>query len=153
MKITARKMVTITYTHPDENAGSNETPTLYETSYVHGMGQIIPGLEAALEGRTTGDSFRVIVAPSDAYGEVNPDLFEEVSLDQLQSVENLKKGLRLEVNSEEGKVVFTIEKIEGEKALINANHPLAGKPIDFDVTVKEVRDATPEEIIILKNAR
>lgn len=116
-------------------------------SYLHGAGNIIPGLENALTGKTQGDSLQVKVGPEEAYGEVMPDLVQKVPMSMFQGVEELDVGMVFQTQSPDGQThLVTVREIEGEEVTIDGNHPLAGQELNFDVTVEGVRDATAEEI-------
>ena len=115
--------------------------------YLHGAGQIIPGLEKALEGKATGYKETVEVAPQDGYGEVISDLQIEVDRSQFPDDLEVKPGLQFTADIGGGyELPFTVTQVEGEKVAIDGNHPLAGKTLHFDVEVHEVRDATKEEM-------
>lgn len=116
-------------------------------SYLHGSGQIVPGLESALEGLKAGDKKKVSVEPAEGYGEVNPELKLTVNLSQFPKGAKLEVGMQFETQTPDGHgVVFTVEALEADKVKIDGNHPLAGQVLHFDVEVLKVRDATNEEL-------
>lgn len=115
-------------------------------AYLHGVGGIIPGLERELEGKQVGDQLQIKVAPADAYGERDESLEQEVAIDQFEDSENLALGMQFQVESDEGPVVVTVVEIDDDVVTIDANHPMAGLNLNFDVTVREVRDATSDEL-------
>ena len=116
-------------------------------SYLHGAGQIVPGLESALEGLKIGDKKKVSVEAAEGYGEVNPDLKLTVNRSQFPKSAELEVGMQFETQSPDGHgVVFTVEALEGDKVTIDGNHPLAGQTLHFDVEVLKIRDATEEEL-------
>ena len=115
-------------------------------AYLHGHRNIIPGLEAALEGKQAGDSVEVRVDPAEGYGEVNPALEQVVPRDRFQGVDDLQPGMQFQANTEQGPVSVRITKIEGEEVTVDGNHPLAGKHLNFAVTITEVRSATEDEL-------
>ena len=114
--------------------------------YMHGAGTLIPGLEKELLGKTTGDALTVRVAPEDGYGERDEELVQPVSRDQLPKDEEIVIGSQLVAESDEGTVIMTVTSIEGDQVFLDPNHPLAGVALNFDVTVREIREATAEEI-------
>jgi FKBP-type peptidyl-prolyl cis-trans isomerase SlyD len=114
--------------------------------YIQGTGSLIPGLEAELEGKKAGVHLEVKIAAKDGYGEVNASLCQSVPRSQFESTEGLEIGMQFEVETEQGELVVTVTKIEGETVTVDGNHPLAGMDLHFDVTVKEVREATAEEL-------
>jgi FKBP-type peptidyl-prolyl cis-trans isomerase SlyD len=116
-------------------------------SYLHGAGNLIPGLEKELLGKTAGASLQVTVAPEEAYGPVHDQLIEVVPRDAFQGVENVEAGMAFEAQASDGqsrRIVVT--DVTGDEVTVDGNHPLAGVELNFDVQVVEVRDATEEEI-------
>jgi FKBP-type peptidyl-prolyl cis-trans isomerase SlyD len=115
-------------------------------TYLHGEGQIVPGLESALEGLAVGDQKKVVVAPGDGYGEHDPRGLQEVPKDAFPSGFDPQVGMELTAEGPNGEPVpFSIREVRPQTILIDLNHPLAGKTLHFDVTVREVRTATDEE--------
>jgi FKBP-type peptidyl-prolyl cis-trans isomerase SlyD len=114
--------------------------------YLHGAGQIVPGLETGLEGCKVGDKKKVVVPPGAGYGEVDPELKMSVKRTQFPPTVEMEAGMQFESRSPDGQgMIFTIESIEGDQVHIDGNHPLAGQTLHFDVEVLTVRDATEEE--------
>lgn len=113
--------------------------------YLHGHGNIIPGLEKALEGKTTGETLKVRVAPEEGYGEHLEQLQQEVPREQLASIENLEVGMMLEASTPQGPLPIRVVSIGEEAVTVDANHPLAGVHLNFDVKVGAVREATATE--------
>jgi len=115
--------------------------------YLHGADQIVPGLEAALEGCKVGDKKSVKVEPEEGYGEEDPALVLKVNRSQFPKDVELEEGMQFESELADGSdVVFTVEAIDGEMVSVNGNHPLAGVNLNFDVEVLEIREATSDEI-------
>jgi len=115
-------------------------------TYLHGEGQIVPGLESALEGLVVGDRKEVVVSPADGYGEHDPRGMQEVPRGAFPPEFDPKVGAELTAEGPDGEPVpFAIREVKPESVLIDLNHPLAGKTLHFDVTVREVRAATDEE--------
>jgi len=115
-------------------------------AYLFGSGGIIPGLENALNGRTAGDSFEATIAPGDAYGEWAEDLVEEVPKDQFQVEGDIEAGMQFQAMTAQGPRVVTVTSTGDESVTVDANHPLAGKTLTFQVEVVDVRAATDEEV-------
>lgn len=115
-------------------------------AYLHGHKNIIPGLESALVGKAVGDSVDVRVAPEDGYGAPNPALEQVVPRDRFQGVESLEVGMQFQASTDQGPVSVRVVKVEDDNVTVDGNHPLAGKHLNFNVTVQEVRAATEEEI-------
>lgn len=113
--------------------------------YLHGAGNIIPGLEDALEGKKVGDSFKVSIAPADGYGEQNEALLQVVPREMFQGVEQIEAGMQFHAQTDHGMQVITVAKVDGDNVTVDGNHPLAGQTLHFDVKVIEVRAATQEE--------
>ncbi len=150
MQITKNKVVGIDYTLSDDEGqlidSSSESEPLY---YLHGVGNIIAGLENELEGKSVGDHLKFSVPPEDAYGEHLEDLIQIVSRDSFGSQEDLEVGMQFEIpdeDDEDSGLVFTITDIDGEDIYVDGNHELAGLTLHFEVTINEVRDATEEEL-------
>ncbi len=116
-------------------------------TYLHGASQIIPGLETALEGLDQGAKKKVTIPPADAYGEVNPELKLTVNRSQFPADAQVAPGMAFEAHTPEGHgVLFRVEGVQGDKVMIDGNHPLAGVTLTFDVEVLDIRDATKEEM-------
>ncbi|MDZ7828565.1 MAG: peptidylprolyl isomerase [Halofilum sp. (in: g-proteobacteria)] len=116
-------------------------------SYLHGAGNLIPGLESALEGQTEGDSLSVTVKPEEAYGERDERLVQQVPMAAFEGVDQVEAGMRFQATDEQGQGrVVTVTEVDGDQVTVDANHPLAGQPLNFEVSVVEVRAATDEEI-------
>ncbi|CAG2160068.1 unnamed protein product [Oppiella nova] len=106
-------------------------------AYLHGAGNIIPGLEKALE---------VTIPAAEGYGEYNPDLVQEVPAQMFQGVENIEAGMQFQAQTDDGVQIVTVKAIEGDNIIVDANFPLAGQDLTFEVEIAEVRDASPEEL-------
>ncbi|HQV41345.1 MAG: peptidylprolyl isomerase [Moraxellaceae bacterium] len=115
-------------------------------AYLHGAGNIIPGLENALEGKKAGDSLTVTVAPEDGYGEKNDGLIQVVPKDMFQGVDNIEAGMQFHAQTDHGMQVITVAAVEGDNITVDGNHPLAGQTLKFDVKIIEVRAASEEEL-------
>ncbi len=141
-------VVSIDYTLTDTEGGVIDSSEGNEPlSYLHGAGNIIPGLESALHGKTSGASLQVTVPPAEAYGEVHPELIEVVPLSAFQGVEQVEPGMAFEAQGSDGSARrIVVSKVEGDQVTVDANHPLAGMALTFDVTVVDVRTASDEEI-------
>ncbi|MEJ2534946.1 MAG: peptidylprolyl isomerase [Gammaproteobacteria bacterium] len=114
--------------------------------YLHGANNIITGLEKALDGREAGESFQVTVPPEEAYGEARAPNVQRVSLKKLGvRPQQLKPGMILNLQTSQGPAQVTVLKVGRFNVDVDANHPLTGQPLHFDVEVLEVRDASEEE--------
>lgn len=114
--------------------------------YLHGANNIIPGLEAELEGKAAGDELTAVIEPKLAYGERNEQLLQEVPKAAFQGVDNLEVGMRFTAESNAGPVPVVITAVAEETVTVDGNHPLAGQTLTFKVKVVDVREATPQEI-------
>lgn len=115
--------------------------------YLHGHENIIPGLENELTGMKIGDKKKVSVAPTDGYGEVDEEAVLEVPRSEFPDEVPLEVGIELEVTDEEGDMLYaTIVEIDDDVVLLDTNHPLAGKTLEFDVTIVDLREASEEEL-------
>lgn len=115
-------------------------------SYLHGAGNIIPGLEKELTGKTVGSTLEVTVSPDEAYGEVQPDRIQQAPIEAFSEIEGLHEGMQLMLETPQGQQVITVKEVQDDKVIIDGNHPLAGKQLHFAVEVTDVRDATAEEL-------
>ena len=147
MQIAKNAVVAIDYTLTDDDgqildSSEGRGPMFY----LHGAGGLIPGLERELDGKQAGDEFQVAVFPEDGYGDRNETLRQEVMRDQFDGMEDLEVGMQFRVDSDDGPIVFTIVEIAEDIVTIDGNHPLAGLNLNFAVNVREVREATEEEL-------
>jgi FKBP-type peptidyl-prolyl cis-trans isomerase SlyD len=148
MRIAHNKVVRIDYTLTDDSDEVLDSSVGNEPlSYLHGTGNIIPGLESALEGKRTGEQLNVRIAPADAYGERDDRLVQMVPREMFEQNQEIQVGMQFHSGDPEGNTtVVTVINVTDDTVTVDANHPLAGVPLNFAVTVVEVRDATPEEL-------
>ena len=112
-----------------------------------GHGQLIPGLEKALEDREAGESLQVEIAPADGYGERQEGMTQRVPKKYFQQAAKLKPGMTTVLALKEGgQRVVVVQKVGMTTVDVDLNHPMAGKTLNFDVTLNEVREGTEEEI-------
>ncbi len=147
MQISERKVVTIDYTLTNNDGEVIDTSKGHEPlSYLHGVGNMIPGLENALDGKSTGDSLSVSVAPKDAYGERDEELIQVAPRHMFGDVEELAPGMQFQAHTDEGIEAVTVVAVNGDKITVDGNHPLAGTVLNFDVKIVDVREASGEEL-------
>jgi FKBP-type peptidyl-prolyl cis-trans isomerase SlyD len=115
-------------------------------TYLEGAGQIIDGLDEQLRPAPAGVKLRVQVPAAKAYGDRDPDQMQRVWRDQLPVAGALKVGDRFQAGEDRHAPVVTVVAIEGEQVLLDANHPLAGVDLTFDVEIVAVRPATADEL-------
>jgi FKBP-type peptidyl-prolyl cis-trans isomerase SlyD len=121
--------------------------------YVHGCGTLFPKLEAALEGRTTGEIVRARLLPDDAFGRRNTELVHEVSLSDMPPGEHIEVGGSLVGQDEQGQsITFRVTAIEDGLLKLDANHPLAGETLVFEIEIQDIRDATAQDIALASNS-
>jgi FKBP-type peptidyl-prolyl cis-trans isomerase SlyD len=146
MQIGNETVVTIHYTLTDSQGTVLDSSVGEEPlSYVHGTGKMVPGLENALQGKSTGDSFKVAVAPADGYGERDEDLVQKGPRKEFP-VDHVEVGMHFQTRGHHGTQIVTVMAVDSETITIDGNHPLAGATLNFDVQVVEVRAATPEDL-------
>ncbi len=146
MLIENRKVVTLEYTLTDEDGEVLDTSKGSDPLvYLHGSGNIIAGLEGALSGKAEGESLQVTVQPADAYGDRDESLMQALPKSRFED-DDLEVGMQFQANGPDGPILLTIVNIEDDEVTVDANHPLAGRVLSFDVTVLNVRDATLEEL-------
>ena len=141
------KVVSIDYTLKNADGDVLDTSEGREPlDYLHGAGNIIPGLEEAISGKTTGESLQAVIAPAQGYGERHDEQVAKVPRADLAGIDNVTVGMQLQAETPQGPRVVQVIEVEEETVTIDANHPLAGMTLHFDVRVTGVRDATAEEI-------
>jgi FKBP-type peptidyl-prolyl cis-trans isomerase SlyD len=146
--ITVGKVVSIHYTLRDEaGAVLDSSGGGSPLDYLHGAGNIVPGLEEKLEGHAVGDRFQVRVPPEDGYGVHDPRGVQKVPRASFPSEIELEPGMQFGAEDEGGvRSTIWIQAVDADEVTIDLNHPLAGKQLDFDITVAGIRDATEEEL-------
>ena len=113
--------------------------------YLHGHGNIVPGLEGQLAGRNVGDKLEVQVTPEDGYGPRLDEAVREVPLDQLPP--GVEVGAQFQAQTESGEILLLrVQEVRESEAVVDFNHPLAGETLHFDIEVVAVRAAAPEEL-------
>jgi len=142
MKIADKKAVAIEFTLKDEAGEVIETSVGSEPLwYLQGIGNIVPGLERALEGKDVGETVDVKLAPADAYGERDEKEVRKIPLRKFKAP-RIQVGGRYPMQGDDGMRVVTVQSVTGDYALVDGNHPLAGKTLHFICKVVDVRDAT-----------
>lgn len=148
MKIGPNSVVSIDYTLTDPegellDSSADEGPL----TYLHGVGEIVPGLENALAGRGAGESFKIVVSPEDGYGTRSEQNQVRVPRGELPDDVEPEEGMEFEATGPDGEVMhFWVEGVDGDDVLLSLDHPLAGVTLHFDVTVRDVREATSDEL-------
>ncbi|MEP5762986.1 MAG: peptidylprolyl isomerase [Halieaceae bacterium] len=116
-------------------------------TYLHGVGNIIPGLEKALVGKVAGDSVAVVVDPGEGYGEYQAELLQVVPRAAFEGVESIEVGMEFQAQAGDGSVRrIVVREVEGDDVTVDANHELAGVDLHFAIDIVSVREATTEEV-------
>ena len=148
MHIAEHSVVTMHYTLTDDegnilDSSANAEPLVY----LHGASNIIPGLENALAGKKSGDTLDVRVAPEEGYGVASDDLIQEVPREMFQGVDNIEPGMTFQAQDQSGYLQqVTVTAVTDALITVDSNHPLAGKHLNFAVTIVNVRAASEEEM-------
>lgn len=139
------KIVSIQYNATDETGVVVDSNTEFEPlEYLHGHGNILETLENALSGLQIAEEKKITLAPGEAYGEFNPELVFEVNREQFpEGAEQVQLGTM--VQSSDG-LELLVTDIDGDKIVLDGNHPLAGRTLHFSVTIKNIRQPTAEEL-------
>jgi len=117
----------------DTSAGKEPMP------FIQGHGNVIPGLESALEGMKIGESCDVSVEPEEGYGVHHPEAIQEIPKEALKGIDNLEIGMELQSQDEQGNpFVVHVKTINEDTVTIDANHPLAGETLHFNISIENV---------------
>lgn len=147
MKAAHGRVVSLHYTLTDDHGMLLDSSRGREPfAYLHGHGNIIRGLETALEGSEAGFLSNIKVPPGDGYGDYNPEAVFEVPRGQFPPDEDIRVGMQVQGEGEHGVLSFTVVEVNGQGVVLDANHPMAGKNLNFDVEVLGVREATEQEL-------
>jgi FKBP-type peptidyl-prolyl cis-trans isomerase SlyD len=148
MQIADKHVVSMNYTLKDDQGTVLDTSENRDVlKFIVGAGMIIPGLEKELHGKEKGDKLSVTVEPKDAYGEYDESQMITVSKSQFQEGLDIKTGMQVQAQSQDGQVqILTIKDVDDDNVTLDANHPLAGQTLHFDVQIEDVRDASEEEL-------
>lgn len=140
------QVVSFHYTLTDENGTVIDKSEGQPLVYLHGAGNIIPGLENALTGKTVGDKLNVNVPAAEGYGEYNADMVQEVPRNMFQGVDDIQAGMQFQAQTDDGIQIVTVKDVNDESVFVDGNHPLAGQNLNFDVEIVDIRPATQEEL-------
>jgi FKBP-type peptidyl-prolyl cis-trans isomerase SlyD len=147
VEIAVDRVVTIHYTLKDDNGAVLDSSAGGEPlAYIQGHGNLVSGLEKALEGKQDGDTLAVSVAPADGYGIRDEALIQRVPKRSLQGSGQIKKGMQFQARTDGGMRTFTVTAVIGDMVTLDGNHPLADQTLHFDIEIVGVREATTEEL-------
>ena len=147
MNISKGKVVSIDYALNDaagEVLESSEGQAPLE--YLHGHGNIIAGLEKALDGKAAGDKLKAVIPPEDGYGIRDETQVKELPLSSFQSQDEVAVGAQFQAETSQGPRLATVTKMDDKNVTVDLNHPLADQTLSFDIDVVDVREATEEEL-------
>jgi FKBP-type peptidyl-prolyl cis-trans isomerase SlyD len=146
-KLTNGMVGTIAYVLRVDGNEIEEVTAEEGLEYLHGAENIVPGLEAALEGKQPGDAFSITVQPEDGYGEYDEDNIEDFPADDVSTGDKLEPGMEIEIMDEDDEVYEgTVIEVTKQYIRVDFNDPLAGEVLVYDVEVVDVRPATEEEL-------
>lgn len=147
MKIAHDSVVSFHYTLKDETGSIIDQSYGEPLAYLHGHGQIVPGLEHQLTGRAAGEKLQVRVSPAEGYGEYDAALVQQVPREAFSRISGLHVGMALQTQTRSGDhaTVF-VREIAAEFVTVDGNHSLAGKTLFFDIEIADVRAASEEEM-------
>jgi FKBP-type peptidyl-prolyl cis-trans isomerase SlyD len=147
MAIAQDSVVTLHYTLKDDTGEVLDSSSSGEPlAYLHGHGNLVPGLERELTGKNAGDKLSVKISPADGYGEFDKALIQRVPRRALKGIKNINVGMRLHAQTPQGPQAVTVTQIQGDMVTLDGNHPLAGKNLNFDIEITDVRVPTAEEL-------
>ncbi|MGI2900373.1 peptidylprolyl isomerase [Shewanella algae] len=147
MQITQHSAVTIHYRLTDAKGQLIESSFEADPMvYLHGMENLIPGLEKALEGKSKGDTLEVTIEAEEAYGPYHDGLRQEVPLEAFGDFQDIVPGMRFIAETEMGQRPVQVTEVLDNSVIVDGNHPLAGQSLTFNVEVMDVREATAEEV-------
>lgn len=139
--------VQIHYELRDGRGNSLET-TEEPVEFVYGYSDLVPGLEAALEGLHQGDAVNITIPPEDAYGTRDETNVFQVERDEFPEDSQVEVGNEFVAEGEDGTALnMRITEVHDEYVVVDANHPLAGETLNFQVRVLKVREATEDELL------
>lgn len=145
METTYGTVVSLKYTLSLDDGEVVEAPE-ESFEYLHGYRNIVPGLEKGLEGAQPGDLKSIVVEPAEGYGEHSADRMITVPIERMPEGMQLEPGVKVMAETGQGPVALTVTEVGEENVVLDANHPLAGKRLHFDVEVLGVRNPERHEL-------
>ena len=147
MKISKGKVVSMHYALKDANgeildSSEGQAPL----DYLHGYGNIIAGLEKALENKAAGEKLNAVIPPEEGYGIREESLVKTVPLSNFQNPDAVAVGAQFQAETSQGPRLATVTQVDDQNVTVDLNHPLADQTLNFDIEVVEIRDATEEEL-------
>ena len=145
LEATYGSVVTISYTLTLDD-GEVVGERNHRLDYLHGWHNIVPGLEKALEGIKVGERRSVVLEPAEAYGDYDADQLITMPIGSVPANVQLEPGAQINVKTARGPVTLTVSEVRSDSVVFDANHPLAGKRLHFDVEVMDIRTAIGREL-------
>ncbi|OOZ42203.1 peptidylprolyl isomerase [Solemya pervernicosa gill symbiont] len=147
MQIANNMVVSFEYTLTDKEGNVIDSSEGREPlAYIHGTGSIIPGLEKEMEGKSVDHEMKVTVSPEEGYGERDDQAIQDIPRDRFENADEITVGMQFHTQNEQGVQIVTVISTTDESIQVDANHPLAGETLSFDVKIVEVREASQEEL-------
>jgi FKBP-type peptidyl-prolyl cis-trans isomerase SlyD len=147
MKISDKHVVTINYTLKDNDDNILDKSDDSSFCYLHGASNIIPGLEGALTGKSSGDQVSVSIDPEQGYGVREEARIQEVPRGAFPPDTAIEPGMQFHAEGPEGQALMvTVATVSDDAVTVDGNHPLAGVTLNFDVTIADIREASAEEL-------
>ena len=152
MKVDQKKVVALSYELTVEGALADKATAEKPLEYIHGTGMLLPRFEEEVAGKEVGESFEFTLSPEEGYGVYSSDYIFELpksafEMDGQVREDLLVVGRIIPMLSDDGSVVQgTVKEVKPDSVLMDFNHPMAGKTLNFDVEVVSVRDVTPEDL-------
>ena len=148
MQISKNKVATFDFTVTSESGETlDSSKESGPFSYVHGIGYLVPGLESAMEGKSSGERFSITIPPAQGYGEWDEGLLQVIPKSVFDKVEDLQVGHQIQIEDPNGTRIVSVTEIDEDGVTLDGNHPLAGVTLNFDIAIVDVRDATEEELL------
>ena len=148
MEIKKDKVVLMHYTLTDDNGEVIDSSVGKDPlAFIQGVGNIIPGLEKAVEGKRVGDKLKATILPEEAYGVRKPEMIQTAPLSQFDSPQDVQPGSQFHIEGPNGvfpAVVVNVDR-DNDSFTFDMNHPLADKVLHFDVEIVQIRDMTDSE--------
>ncbi len=146
MEIADGRVATIHYTLSDNDGHViDKSAPQKPLGYLHAAGNIVPGLEKALDRKQVGERLKADVTPAQGYGPRHHAMVQEVPRSAFPNIDAVKPGMQFEARTERGPLLVTVTNIGDEQVTVDGNHPLAGQTLHFEVEVADVREATEQE--------
>ena len=152
MKISEKKVVALTYTLTVDGQVADQTTEDRPLDFIFGMGYLLPKFEENIAGKEPGDSFEFTLTPSEGYGEHNPELVVELPKHIFEVDGKIQEGLltvgnMIPMMNQQGGVMHgKVHEVKDDSVMMNFNHPMAGKTLNFTGKILTVRDATEQEL-------